>query len=120
MRMWMIPPELLCTQHLVGEHGELHKHHHNFVKKHSIAGRVQPGNVQIEPMSMKARHDELVKYLKNHNSPYTQPDLSHLPIEQKKAKVDIMQSIEELKNKCDECRNKIEKWESSNAYTREI
>lgn len=24
MRMWMVPPELMCRQHLLGEHVELH------------------------------------------------------------------------------------------------
>ena len=35
MRMWMISPEWLCRKHLIGEHGEIHKHH-------SIAKRIAP------------------------------------------------------------------------------
>ena len=58
MRMWMISPGLLCNKHLIGEHGDIHKHRHNFVKKHSISGRLSP-IVQIEPSSMEKRHDEL-------------------------------------------------------------
>ena len=72
----MIDPILLCNQHLLGEHGEIHKHRHNFVKGHSILGR----KGQIEPASMSQRHDELaiemVKRGMNHKSPYVQPDLS--------------------------------------------
>ncbi|MFW6247177.1 MAG: hypothetical protein ACOC22_03345 [bacterium] len=30
--MWGINPELLCKKHLLGEHGEIHKHRYNFVK----------------------------------------------------------------------------------------
>ena len=29
----------LCNKHLIGEHGEIHKHHHVFVKKYSVLGR---------------------------------------------------------------------------------
>ena len=59
MRMWMVNPKILCRKHLLGEHGEIHKHRHNFVKQHSITKRIELG--QIEPSSMESRHDELVK-----------------------------------------------------------
>jgi hypothetical protein len=76
--MWMIHPIWLCNQHLVGEHGEIHKFRHNFVKQHSMTNR----RGQIVPFLMEVRHDELVKEMcsrgMNHNSPYQQPDLSYL------------------------------------------
>jgi hypothetical protein len=34
MRMWLVDPALLCDKHLLGEHGELHKFQHCFVKGH--------------------------------------------------------------------------------------
>lgn len=107
MRMWMLPPKMMCRKHLLGEHGEIHKHRHNFIKRHSIAGRLSP-IVQIEPNSMEVRHDELaaemVRRGYNHNSPYTLPDLSYLPHEQVMAKVDVEQSRHDLRERCDECR----------------
>lgn len=111
MRMWMLPPEMMCMKHIVGEHGEIHKHRHNFVKKHSIKGRIFP-EVQIEPESMKKRHDELAEYLKNHKSPYEMPDLSHLPKGIKQARVNIDVSIRDLKNRCPKCREKIKRWQT--------
>jgi hypothetical protein len=56
----MINPKFLCRKHLLGEHGELHKFKHNFIKHHSITGRIVP-IVQIEPASMQSRHDEIVQ-----------------------------------------------------------
>lgn len=110
MRMWMINPTLLCRKHLLGEHGEIHKHRHNFVKKHKIDGRILP-IVQIEPNSMKYRHDELSKEMKNrgfnHNSPYIQPDISYLPISYQNAVVDINISLTDLSNRCTECAKLI-------------
>ena len=113
MRMWMISPGLLCNKHLIGEHGEIHKHRHNFVKKHSISGRLSP-IVQIEPSSMEKRHDELTlemekRFNKKYNSLYIIPDLSYLPIEQRLAKVDIDVSIKDLIERCPDCRKKISK-----------
>ena len=111
MRMWMIEPKLLCRKHLLGEHGEFHKFRHVFEKKYSIKGRIEPV-VQIEPLSMKRRHDKLVNEMLereyNHNSPYIQPNLDYLPDHHKNATVDRARSVKDLKARCLECRKNIE------------
>lgn len=110
MRMWMIPPQLLCNKHLLGEHGELHKFRHGFVKGHSITGRIFP-IVQIEPESMKIRHDELALEMiargMNHKSPYELPDLSYLPNHERFARVNLLQSRQDLIQRCKICRKVI-------------
>jgi hypothetical protein len=110
MRMWMIPVQYLCNKHLNGEHYELHKHRHMFLKKQSIKGRILP-TVLIEPSSMKVRHEELVSEMlkrgMNHDSPYEQPDLSHLSPEQRYAKVDWTISYRDLANRCKDCKHRI-------------
>lgn len=113
MRMQMIDPELMCSQHRLGEHWEIHKHRPSFVKRHSIAGRISP-EVQIEPMAMKARHDVLAKYFKNHNSPYRMPNLSYLPRKHREAKVDVAKSYQKLIKRCPKCREKYRLWNSKN------
>jgi hypothetical protein len=105
--MWskdLIP--MLCKKHLIGMHGELHKFRHNFVKQHSISGRIKP-IVQIEPEAMKARHDEIAAYFKGHKSPYEQPDLSYLPDSERYAKIDLNENIKTLCARCAECRKNI-------------
>lgn len=110
MRMWMIDPTLLCTKHLVGEHGEIHKHRHNFVKQHKITGRVKPV-VQISPHMMKTRHDELAEEMTrrggNHQSPYELPNLSHLIDEERYANVDVKLSTLDLVFRCKACSANI-------------
>jgi hypothetical protein len=56
----MINPSLLCNKHLIGEHGEIHKHRHVFEKQYSVSGRISPV-VQIQPQDMEKRHNELAK-----------------------------------------------------------
>ena len=113
MRMWMIDPKCLCKKHLLGEHGELHKHHWCFEKEHKMDGRFHPV-VQIQPKDMKKRHDELSEEMLrrgyNHLSPYCQPDISHMPIEQQRAVVNKKISIQDLKSRCVECKKRIEKY----------
>lgn len=110
MRMWMIDPKLLCRKHLLGEHGEIHKHRHNFVKQHSISKRVSPV-VQIEPKSMQTRHDELAAEMLrrgfNHQSPFEQPDISYLPDFERNAVVDISISMSDLIERCPICEKNI-------------
>jgi hypothetical protein len=106
MRMWMLPPETMCWQHLVGEHGELHKHLHNWRSRHRIDGRIA-GNA-IEPMAYKERHDELADEMirrgYKHDSPLDQPDFSYLPQSQREAKVNSDESRAMLIERCAECR----------------
>lgn len=100
MRMWMVDPKILCRKHLLGEHGEIHKHRHNFIKKHKMNGRLG----QIDPTLMKQRHDELAKEMirrkYKHESPYEQPDVSYLP----EMKININKSLNDLINRCKDCK----------------
>lgn len=105
MRMWMINPRLLCKTHLLGEHFEIHKHRHNFVKGHSIDGR----RGQIEPEKMRIRHDELAEEMTargmSHKSPYEQPDLSKYNLQG--FVVDKEESLQELQKRCPKCKELI-------------
>lgn len=115
MRMWMVNPRFLCIKHLLGEHGEIHKHRHNFVKKHSISGRIKPVTL-IEPINMEKRHNELAEEMlkrgMNHNSPYQLPNLDHLPENELNAKVDRDISIKELSNRCEYCKALIKHYKN--------
>lgn len=102
MRMWMVNPEWMCRQHLTGEHGEIHKFRHNFVKGHSYAKRVAWN--QIEPSAMERRHDELAAFLGNHKSPYEQPDAYG---DGWGVRVDRDASLMLLLTKCPACRAKF-------------
>jgi len=108
MRMWMVDPRFLCRQHLLGEHGELHKHLHNWEKKHSIAGRIT-GNA-IEPRAYKTRHDQLAEEMilrgYNHNSPLEQPDFSYLSKEEYLVRVNRRDALILLTTRCPHCRER--------------
>lgn len=100
MRMWMVDPKILCRKHLLGEHGEIHKHRHNFIKRHRMDGRMG----QIEPEAMESRHNALAEEMLsrgyNHQSPFEQPDTSYLP----EMKVNVEESLIDLLSRCPECK----------------
>jgi len=71
MRMWMVDPRLLCRNHLLGEHKELHMLLGCMKKGKSITGYLERD--QLFPGWVFTRHEELVKEIidrgYNHNSP---------------------------------------------------
>lgn len=108
MRMWMVPPACMCDKHLLGEHGELHKHLHNFRKHHSMTGRIAENC--CEPASYKERHDalaaEMLHRKMNHRSPLEQPDISYLPEDERTARVNMFANLKLLLERCPGCRAK--------------
>lgn len=110
MRMWLVDPKLMCRQHLLGEHVEIHMFV-GFVKKgKSIKGFIDKG--LLEPSMITKRHDDLVhEMLKrgyNHKSPLIVPDefykMDDFLCENI---VDVDESLNELFMRCDECRKRM-------------
>ena len=112
MRMWLVDPGVLCRKHLLGEHVELHMLRACIAKGKSIKGYADKGIV--EPLSIDKRHGELVEEMLKrgyrHNSPISSPDLgvlcSKLPDKVKFTRVNKDDSLNELINRCGECKKR--------------
>lgn len=109
----MVDPAILCRKHLLGEHGEIHKHIPSFRKGHKIDGRFDPV-VQIQLNALQSRHDvlaaEMLKRGYNHNSPLVDvPDLALTYPQHYDKVVDVNISILDLIDRCPECCNNLEK-----------
>lgn len=101
-RMWMVEPSVLCRQHLLGEHKELHqlvgairKGRWNVIEGHANLG-------QVETRSIIERHDELVLEMTrrgmNHKSPLPPFEASDF------GEVDVLDSLLDLTDRCKRCR----------------
>lgn len=105
-RMWMVNPKMLCRQHLLGEHKEIHQLIGSINKGISIAGYIEKKIVQVK--SIKQRHNDLVAEMLNrgynHNSPLPKFSISKLPLKTKQCRVDKNQSFKELLARCNNCR----------------
>ncbi|MBW6442684.1 pyrimidine dimer DNA glycosylase/endonuclease V [Patescibacteria group bacterium] len=102
-RMWNLNPAYLCTQHLLGEHKEIHQAVGSILKGRSLKGHLEKGQLEIH--NLKKRHAELVREMKkrnfNHNSPL--PDFEEFyagKIDPQKNKLDLMK-------RCKKCRVRI-------------
>lgn len=101
MRMWNIDPRLLCTKHLVGEHGEIHKMIANLRNTRKWTESLTAKGF-LEPQNALKRHDKLAKEMTkrgvNHKSP-----LDVAGVDLPKGKVDIKKSKQDLKARCKKC-----------------
>lgn len=107
----MVDPTLLCDKHLLGEHGEIHKHLPSFRKGYKISGRFNPF-IQIQLNAILSRHDELaqemIKRGMNHKSPLKDiPDLKNIYPDFYDLKVDVEYSINDLCKRCENCKSRI-------------
>ena len=96
MRMWGVNPKMLCRQHLLGEHVEMHMFAGTIRKGRSIDGYI------VDPSRIKIRHDELVIEMVSRGMKHKSPlemdcsGLQHRPIVE-------MDSIAELNRRCPNC-----------------
>lgn len=111
MRMWMVDPAIMCREHLLGEHRELH----------AIAGILTAGkdltgyyeHQLLELPKLNTRHEQLVKEMKargyNHNSPLAFDVLVWLKQHpQPPHKVPRAWSVEQLLERCPKCRDRAD------------
>ena len=104
MRMWMLPPSIMCRKHLLGEHVEMHMLVGTLLKGISVQGYIDNQLVELE--HIRARHDELVEEMikrgYNHKSPLPDyPEVSG-------GVVDREENLRDLANRCHDCRERIE------------
>lgn len=106
-RMWMVNPKILCRNHLLGEHNELHKLMGSIKRKRSITGLIQKNC--IEPMSIMIRHYQLVEEMEergyNHSSvlDFEYWYLKYLPDNESGYHIDREQALTDLLERCPEC-----------------
>ena len=100
----MVEPGLLCRQHLMGEHVELHMLVGSLNKGRSVKGFIRDGLIEVQ--SVRDRHEQLASEMTrrgyNHQSPL--PEFNSFVA----GSVNVYDNIEELKKRCTECRERIE------------
>ena len=99
-RMWNVPSEVMCRQHLLGEHHELHMFAGILNQGRTLHGWAKNGHV-VTTM-IKERHDilvtEMVNRGMNHQSPMDEiiiEEYGHIP--------STKENLQELAQRCKAC-----------------
>lgn len=105
MRMWMIDPSLMCRQHLLGEHRELHTLIGTILNNRPLSKTKYITTGLVEVHNIKNRHkelvDEMIRRGYNHKSPLKDCVLWD------EGHVDRSENIKELAKRCPECRKRM-------------
>ena len=108
MRMWGINPKIMCRQHLLGEHAEMHMFMGCIKKGRSIRGYIKKGLVEVE--RIVDRHHQLVKEIIRrgyfHNSPLkdSNPKFLGRGILWREGIIDRPKNLDELISRCKYCK----------------
>ncbi len=102
----MVNPKIMCRKHLLGEHVEIHMFASGLKRQIDMSGYLN--NNLLEPKSLKSRHQQLVKEMKDrgykHNSELKMDfNISYLNALKTK-KVDVKKSKKELITRCKDCK----------------
>jgi hypothetical protein len=108
-RLWNLPPEVLCQDHLLGEHKEMHQEAGTLVNhphgEAVVDGHAEKGQVKLS--LLEPRHDELVVEMErrglNHDSPFDY-DLSDYD---DRGYIDKQANLEDLRSRCEACAERI-------------
>ena len=104
-RQWLVPPKLMCKQHLLGEHLEAHIFVSKMEKHYKLDGFIK-GSMFFGAEYIKQRHDELARYISGHKTPL---DISHIDLELYPP-IEItwnhtLKSAIDLVTRCDRCKS---------------
>ena len=110
MRMWMADPEILCKNHLLGEHCECHMFLGTLKKNKSIKGYID--NNLFQPLKLQERHDilkgEMIKRNMNHKSDLSvENELDYLPERYRNYIIDRESSLKDLLGRCPRCNERL-------------
>jgi len=102
--MWNIDPKLLCLQHLMSEHVQMHMAATRINKNQDLLGYIMKG--MIEPHNVVKRHDALAQELDDRGHHHKTPIEITVNIKEE-GHVDLLKSIKTLAETCPDCRTRI-------------
>lgn len=99
--MWNVTPTIMCRNHLLGEHVELHMIVECIIRNKSIQGFINHN--LIEPSHIKERHNQLVFEMEKRGYHHKSP-LPDFKVPNDKSKINSKKSQKELFARCKKCK----------------
>jgi hypothetical protein len=104
MRMWMVNPRIMCRQHLLGEHTEIHMFIGTINRKKSVDGYLQKGLLEVH--NLFSRHNELVEEMKRRGYKHQSEVEEEWKTAIRAGLIDRKRNFEELINRCSKCKGR--------------
>lgn len=107
MRLWYVNPQMLCRQHLLGEHNETHMFVGSMIKGIRLDTYVETN--LFSSGLLYIRHDMLAKEMRNRGGVHASPIIYVGVPERYNAVVDFEASLEELLSRCTACKHRMDR-----------
>ena len=98
----MADPRIMCRQHLLGEHAEIHMFIGTINRKKSVKGYLEKGLLEIH--NLYNRHEELVREMKRRGYNHCSEVDRKWKIVEKAGFVNRDRNVDELINRCSKCK----------------
>jgi hypothetical protein len=105
MRMWMVNPRIMCRQHLLGEHAEIHMFIGAISRGKAVKGYLEKGLLEVH--NLYSRHEELVEEMKRRGYHHHSDVEEKWRTVEKLGFIDRKKSLEELVKRCPRCKRRI-------------
>jgi len=100
----MADPQIMCRQHLLGEHVEIHKFVGAISHGKSVNGYLEKGLLEVQ--SLYARHEELVEEMKSRGYRHCSHVDEKWRTTEERGQVNRKKSLEELLKRCSRCERR--------------
>ena len=98
----MVNPRIMCRQHLLGEHAEIHMFIGTISRGKSVKGYLEKGLLEVH--NLYSRHEELVEEMKRRGYHHRSDVEEKWRIAEKLGFIDRKKSFEELVKRCPRCK----------------
>jgi hypothetical protein len=102
--MWMVNPRIMCRQHLLGEHAEIHMFIGTISRGKSVKGYLEKGLLEVH--NLYARHEELAEEMKRRGYHHHSDVEEKWKSAEKLGAIDRKKSLEELVKRCPRCKHR--------------
>jgi len=103
----MVDPKIMCRQHLLGEHAEIHMFIGTISRGYSVKGYLEKGLLEVH--SLYDRHDELVREMKHRNYRHYSTISETWKQARMLGSIDKDKNLKQLIMRCSRCRERYER-----------
>lgn len=102
--MWMVNPRVMCRQHLLGEHVEIHMYVGAISRGQSMSGYLQKGLLEVH--SLYDRHEEIAEEMKRRGYKHCSDLDEKWRSAERSGAIDKKKNLEELLKRCPRCKRR--------------
>lgn len=108
--MWMVDPIIMCREHLLGEHAEIHMFVGAIDRGSSVRRYLEKGLLEVH--SLYGRHEELVREMKRRNYRHKSEIDEKWKQAERLGSIDRPKNLKRLINRCSRCRERYARFKS--------